>query len=190
MNFHAKTNSTPKPDALPRQNSQRQFSYVREHSTPKPRRRQHLLDGVIFTAPRLNSVLGGRTNFHAETSLHAETAKKDLLPTLPPHPHPNLHTATPPSAKPAQRGATGPCTSTPKPCLASAARGRALPTQPQSRCVQPPANGKGVQYTIHPIPGLSMLPLFTSNEQRQSCSPVFDRRSQIPQIRRFNFLLL
>ena len=82
---------------------------------PKPRRWQHLLDGVIFTAPRLNSVLGGRTNFHAETSLHAETAKKDLLPTLPPHPHPNLHTATPPNAKPAQRGATGPCTSTPKP---------------------------------------------------------------------------
>ena len=140
MNFHAKTNSTPKLDALPRQNSQRQFSYVREHSTPKPRRRQHLLDGVIFTAPRLNSVLGGRTNFHAETSLHAETAKKDLLPTLPPHPHPNLHTATPPSAKPAQRGATGPCTPrrNPRPCFGRAAeRQSPANTAPIPLCAAP-----------------------------------------------------
>ena len=75
MNSHAKTNSTPKLDALPRQNFQRQFPYVREHSTPKPRRRQHLLDGLIFTAPRPNSVLGGKTDFHAETSFHAETTK-------------------------------------------------------------------------------------------------------------------
>ena len=42
---------------------------------PKPSRRQHLLNSLIFTAPRLNSVLGGRTNFHAETSFHAETTK-------------------------------------------------------------------------------------------------------------------
>ena len=42
---------------------------------PKPSRVQRLLDGLIFTAPRLTQVLGGKTNFHAENSFHAETSK-------------------------------------------------------------------------------------------------------------------
>ena len=197
MDFHAKTNSTPKPDALPRQNSQRQFPYVREHSTPKLRRRQHLLDGVIFTAPRLNSVLGGRTNFHAETSLHAETAKKDLLPTIP------TQTCTQPRHPARNQPSVGPRARAcprrnPRPCFG---RERQSPanTAPIPLCAAP---SKWERCAIHhssntwpqhaAIVHLSMLPLFRfeMNSGRAVAQYLIEDRRFHMQIRRFNFLLL